>query len=1149
MESPWSVEWVENAIPPQILQQQQQHHHNDTATSPIVVASAVAGRWHVVCCCCCRHKGSNMNNDHKNNSREYYQLYVWYGTGGTTGSSASTNGGGGTTTTTPNTHHHSTTTTATSSTMRKQVPAVAVAMTLQHECLYTDPITVDCDTTTTPTIAWEDSPPNNRNNPPFLAMASPREEDVYIYVVPANTTTLLLWKVSHHELLREMQYTTNHTNKKWKAAIRMDVLVPTSNSMEKDDSIKTTKKNYITSLMVHWTTSHSPMILIGTSMGQILLGTQNHVPLGLRFLPPILASPTTSILDRLLHTVQYQSPKHIPIATAQRLTQTSFYTLSVTGQLMVWNKASHMTRFQCSMHQSILILWMEYSKTIQDQSLKKDTENGKNYNTDTMLQWQTLSLPHSCTVQTATVVESQRRIHVILFMEYPDQDERLYWITLQITDTEIQLLAATWLNRFADPHHISIVGLTVSSNDTVYAAFQQNPTASCIVMSCRDSSNTIVEVDLPTPFIQGLLVGSMVADTTTHGVTAMERTGMGLRLRYIEPEQVSTVPSHNHYTEANHLYHTVQKLTKHLLSEFWNAYHQPDRPIQLPPSLQTASLSDLEAAVMAGAEHLRDKHDQQQNPRQWHLAYMDWLIQTGLYRNLTSFCKWKLLSIGQQVDIFVALSNVRAESVWQKEQLETLTAANVGEWLCQVQENVHEIGSGDARHEMWTLWLYLVLSKAMKYREDHLHPTYDLGKLLPRASTITEIPVWTSSKHIRQVLTKQLAFWRSMGTVGATTEDMVESIIQSSIQTCSDAYASCTNSETKQAYVDAQSAAMNILRSSRGLVADTFLFGLFQHHCYFSGLCQIALEHERRKDHDHFDLVPLFDELMNEKDIETNLSFSRFVLKWHWNRNLYGHVLEFGKLCPDDLSPLVRTDASKSLRWIYDLRQGEYDRCAESLVAHANATDSTIHDARIANRLAFIANEIAHLESTNDIVQRRRCLIDNKADLIYAQQKLLGTNCAPSDTPWEPQQLLQYALEHTDQFDDKVEALEIALSVCACIRDEYEAQECAQTVWLQAIMLDDHRWKAWLQNEDDLSSWTLCTDVLQQTVFGGLLQICKDLENCPHVQFITYLDDTTILHHLSDRYPLLKNEGMLRLMRSVIHKNFDNTTAMVVVET
>ena len=43
-------------------------------------------------------------------------------------------------------------------------------------------------------------------------------------------------------------------------------------------------------------------------------------------------------------------------------------------------------------------------------------------------------------------------------------------------------------------------------------------------------------------------------------------------------------------------------------------------------------------------------------------------------------------------------------------------------------------------------------------------------------------------------------------------------------------------------------------------------------------------------------------------DVETGLTFGAFVLKWHVDRKLYGHALEYGEFCPNDLKRLVASD-------------------------------------------------------------------------------------------------------------------------------------------------------------------------------------------------------------------------------------------------
>ena len=822
-------------------------------------------------------------------------------------------------------------------------------------------------------------------------------------------------------------------------------------------------------------------------------------------------------------------------------------------------------RFHVPVQQSLLTLLREYLAAAADSS--------------------TTAPPlHQCRVQTAAVVDETATLHVLCLTRHrqPQQAEevRLYWLTLSLmaavteaaaAATPLRLASATWLNRFAAPASVTIAGLAVASNGIAYAAFQQQQQQqlqSTIVMA-HDGAALLSEVDVPSSPSSYFLKGSLAADVVTHGVTALEQTGLGLRLRLVLPESYSQQSQQMDAVTA-----AVPRLARHLRSAFWAYYDSSSSSrsqdpseaptLEMPPSLQHASLANLEAAVLAVAVELRDKGDrmgimaqpQYQNPIQWHLALIDLLLQTGLYRKLSSLCKWSLLSIGQEVSVFVALTSTTTATMgslpsqpqqrgWSDEQLQSLSAKSVGEWLFRVQASVLAGGSGEDRHEIWCSWLHTALETAVTYREERACPLYFdvLPNCLPRVNDPSEVPVWTSSPFVRRIVADQLAYWRSHGPVGVAGrgEMRLESILEYAVRSCGDSFSSCPQAETKQAYLTAQKASFEIVRNVRGLAGDEFLFDLAKKHRYFNGLCEIALTHERRSDRDQFALVPLFqDELGRHQELETDMKFGLYVLKWHTDRELYGHVMDYGKHCPEDLHKLMRfVDVLQPYRWIHSARQGDYNESAETLLHNAQKPSISIRDANLEIRLASISNKIAEDEtlSSNGAASKRRRLIEKKTELIKAQFMLFG-NVDPNSKVWDPKKLFDQALQKFDAAankEDQVQACELALAICNSMEDDGEGRVAAQTVWLRAILVDDLLWKRWLSSEDDLASASLRVDVLHETVLGALLRLSFDTfeaNGWQSVMFGSVIDDEA-LQELAGVYPLLENEGMRRLLHSV----------------
>jgi hypothetical protein len=177
---------------------------------------------------------------------------------------------------------------------------------------------------------------------------------------------------------------------------------------------------------------------------------------------------------------------------------------------------------------------------------------------------------------------------------------------------------------------------------------------------------------------------------------------------------------------------------------------------------------------------------------------------------------------------------------------------------------------------------------------------YDvMPNTLPMASTPDSVPSWTSTLEIRDILVRQLEYWRSNITAGVPLAD-VEDVLHKALVACSDSFRSCPCPAARTAFVHTLQNSFGILRAAKGRQGDALLFALATAHHYYQGVCDISWEHQSRLDSATFALAPLFVTLA-EQDIKTGMTFGRYVLQWHLDRKFHASVRDYGKYYEEDL--------------------------------------------------------------------------------------------------------------------------------------------------------------------------------------------------------------------------------------------------------
>lgn len=642
--------------------------------------------------------------------------------------------------------------------------------------------------------------------------------------------------------------------------------------------------------------------------------------------------------------------------------------------------------------------------------------------------------------------------------------DKLYWIQAGLDGS---ISRKEWVNRFAEPSQVSVLGLTVTENESSYAAFYQSTVGSVIAMALCPNEEIIQEVELPTQSTPSVLPNTMEPDTRTHGFAIMASTGLGLRVRYI-PREVPPSAKKARLASYQGSAPVNSALVSHLRSSFWQAYQDPETHRPLPPSLPSAAPDVLTQAIVTFATELQHKGDASsaQNPIEWHRALVRFLQDRGLYRNVATDGRWQLVSVGQELAVFQFITQYDHGSMVDGD----CKSYGLAEWLLAQQ---------DISNPDWNELLCGVLNAAMHYRENNAAVLYDV------LNTPTS-PLWLSHSSIQRVIKRQME--------GHVERPYVETLAKAALSSYSEHFPS------KLEYKKMQQSAFALLRSSEH---DETAFELAVQYRFFEGLCELAIDHEKRRDASFFSLEPLFEKI-EEKDVITSYTFSQYVLRWHTDQGHYGHVINYGRHAPKDLDVLMEKDERlRRYKWIPAMRRSFMDSATESCLANSGL--GSLKEVQWALSMAKLTNMLCVAQRSD-----RRNLIEAKLDLVNAQQCLEGST---DGLPKPPEELIGLALMKLTgalSKDEQIRFAVAALAVCNSIEESNASLDYTAQVWAETLRLDEAKWTNWLKTESDLASPALKADMLTTTVFGALLEECRREQNMSSVTYGRHIESTVL---------------------------------------
>ncbi len=668
---------------------------------------------------------------------------------------------------------------------------------------------------------------------------------------------------------------------------------------------------------------------------------------------------------------------------------------------------------------------------------------------------------------------------------------KMYWVQAQIDG---KILRTTWISRFAEPSQVNVLGVTTTENESAYAVFSQSGVGTSTVMAMLPDEVVLHEVDLPVMQVPSLLANMLERDTMTHGCTLMTSIGLGLRVRYM-PQDIPPSAKKARYSSTPSSIPINYTLVSHLRSAFWQAYQDPETHRPLPPSLHAASPEALEQAIVTLAIELQQKGDASsaQNPIEWHGALIKFLQERGLYRSVSEEGRWQLLSIGQELSSFGYVTHfqrgIYATGNWECKSFD------LANWLLNLQE---------ARTTDWNELLSGLLKVAMEYREAEASLLYDVMNV----STPPQ-PLWLSHKSMQLVLRRQLDAWHQNS---ANVDRLhAENLVKAALASYSEFH------PDKEEFHFIQKLCLGLLRSLNtthemivdGHTLEELAFDLSIQYDFFEGLCQISVDHEKRRDAATFSLDPLF-ETIKGRDLITGYTFAQFVLQWHTDNGLYGHAINYGRHAPNELTLLMKTDERlRQHKWIPAIRQSYFDQATESFLANCELDQGSVSSMQWALSMAKLTNQLVATQN-----QERQKLIDRKLDLVSAQQMLQEGTETSNDIPLQaPEQLVVTAVQRlrdSASMDDRVRFATIALAVCNAMDDNAASIESTSQVWAEALRLDKSIWISCFKMESDLTSPALKDRIMEDTIFGNLLHECRREGTMSTVSYGRHIESAVI---------------------------------------
>lgn len=898
-------------------------------------------------------------------------------------------------------------------------------------------------------------------------------ESVHLYVLNPLTGDMTMIKISRRDLSSESSSAVLRTRSPHKVSTRIT-----------DDYELLAGETFVT------LTTEGPLVVVGTSRGTLFLIKYVAIPSALH--PQKVEATRSGLLNRIFGKSSQPPDENAGDQTPHvlSLSATDFLSVSSSSGIVHWSVEEKLVGGQFATFQpDIRLANISEAMAAESWSLTK--------------------------ILVATLTPDHKDFHAIVQGE-ADGESRLYWV---VFDVDGELIQDYWLSRFATPAEVDVLGVVACEDGTAYAAFAMGGSVVSMVLLPEDSA--IQEVDLPPRHAPGLFPGMMKRDMATHGCFMVATTGIALRTRYLATDSQAT--KRTRLEEDKGI--STQTLVTHLRSYFWQTYQNQGIDQPMPPSLRHSS--NREQAVLQFALELQEKGNASSYGvvLEWHHAYLKTLQDCGLYRCLSSDGKWKLFSVGQELSAFAAIAErlLRKYEHYDLDWISRLTPNKLGEWFWSIQEAEENTGWKNAL--VWHDILEESLGAIWTFQEIAAGPMYDI------ASDYGPID-WISRPAMQKMLRQQMRLWTPKEVV--VSSSVVELVAKTALRSFYGSWREVDSEKNKSEFEIAQKRAISLLRSS-GDGLDEKAFELCRQYNLFDGLCEISLAHERKADAQFFSLASLFNQI-NAFDPFNNLSFPSFVLQWHAQEKLYGHVLNYGLNCNQELNLILeRNDELRQYRWINFTRQMNSEDAAKSCLQNTDVAKGieniewNLNFAKLSNKLAPSKDRQQKIERTLETAEAQMILCEGMGnEFLLPSTKLI--------------EIAIEKLGDKSSLEDQVEVAVVALTLCSTLTDEGSVWENKVKIWSELLLLNGAMWSDWARGGFGNDIDFVKGEALDNTVFGLVLRECRNEASMARVTYGRDME-TEVIDRVQDE----NHESFTRLLRAVADPPTTGTGESMVV--
>jgi len=623
----------------------------------------------------------------------------------------------------------------------------------------------------------------------------------------------------------------------------------------------------------------------------------------------------------------------------------------------------------------------------------------------------------------------------------------------------------------------------------------------------------------------------------------------------------------------------------------------------LPPSIMSANSATLSRAVVAVSTQLVDQSssstdnttalDVISDKVQMHQSFIQYLVHAGIYKRVTFKGRLSLRDRGEMMyavggflnswNIILDAEN-RSQSFHEALNQEGDHKRDIllfGEALKGFEQKVTQFpanllslqkrvipgtANGQPSSSTWLLFILLkihhqCIQHAVMHRNEQSEKLYDISHSEGSSAYYENgVSPWTSSdealsnvEYTLQSLQIAAAENGSAADILQQMKEMLNEIVEQLASNMLEGYKEIPSSKRDEAkYNNAKNLAYVLLTA---FCSAEVAFELSLAHAYFFGLVELCHENSKHGKYDpNFDLVSLIENksneevsLSNDTDLETGLSFQKYVFRWHANKGLFGTLLQLGKHCQNVLSEYMEEDERLAhLRWIQNIKTGHFSKASTGLMSLsaeglASFKTSPGHQSLKSRQLVLSLAKLSAMANrkNNAQVKNIQTIAEENLDLYAAQEALadMVDSYDVCERVMDPNSLMQLSMDlikFSDLVEDKVRASLAGLTIAKAMSsvdsvDSTTRQSQIAQVWALAI---DVELKRWLNLLDD---WPLLSDNVRasrvcNTVFYNMaLQYYSDpfVKKNDEVGFTLVQDEVL-------RLLAIRQDGFLHMLSSTL---------------